>query len=367
MNKFIILLFFTTTCFSQSHISLAEMVQKPQLTSSNEHRLFFVDMWATWCVPCVTAKKYLGVVQQQFPKDLLVISIANENTVKVKKYLDKNPTKLAIGIDYNSQLYNKVNPRSFPHGILFNAQGDILWEGISTNMKPKMIETYLKTNQSKVAIQDFFKIIKDLQKDELINYNPANTIEYKELDKTIKLKRIENDSVVKYVGSLQMIISDLAKLNQKQIIIDEQNNKTYELYFKKGLSEAKIAMVFLKSIGIRLKTEKLSGEVLVLDNTQAKYWDTDQINWGLRTPKFLTNKTDIEADNASLKDVAHLLSKLLDKPVIVKIEDNSILEPHDWQLHYKYENFMIENFSENYNINVEATTAEYLALKLTPY
>ena len=87
----------------------------------------------------------------------------------------------------------------------------------------------------------------------------------------------------------------------------------------------------------------------------------------MRTPKYLINETDIEADNASLKEVAHQLSNLLNKPVIIKDENETVFESHDWQLHYKYKNFMVENFLENYNIKVETTNSEFTIFKLSNY
>ena len=365
MRKILVFIVLTQTLLSNSQIKLAEMVQKPQLTTANEYQLFYIDMWATWCVPCVTAKKYLGVVQEQYSSDLLIVSITKENRIKINKYLKKNPTKLAIGVDYESELHDRINPLSYPHGVLFNAKGDIIWEGTSTNLKPKLIQEYLRKNKTTVSYQDFFKIMKEEEKKELLDYNPINSLEYKELKSKPKFKRIENDSIVKYTGSLEWIISDIAKMNIKQISVPLDINKYYELYFKKNKPEPKIALIFLKLINVKLKINKEVGEVLYLDNTNATYWDSDQIDLGFNKAAHHTNGTDIEADNLSLKDLSYQLSKLLDKPVIIKNEDQQSLTPKDWQLHYKYKNFMIENFEVNYNIIAKEMNAEYQVFHLS--
>ena len=365
MKKIIILIFI---CFSQltnSQIKLDEFVQQPELTTSNEHQLFFIDLWATWCVPCVTAKKYLGVIQEQFPNELLITSITNENSIKVNKYLKRNPTKLAIAIDYNSELNNKINPPSFPYGVMYNAQGDIIWEGTSTNLKPYMIQKFLRKHQVKKTLNEFFEIVKIKEAKELINYKLSEPIHFVELVDNKTFRRIENDSIIKSEGSLQMIISDLTKMNANQIILDEVLNKNYTLFFKKETPESEVVIEFLNSLDIKLNPKTSTGKVLVLDNTNTSYWDKNQFDWKSNSQKFLISDTDIEADNVSLNDLIFKLTHLINLPIILKYKDESIFQPHDWQLHYKYETFMIENFFDNYNISAEIKETNYTVFELT--
>ena len=58
------------------------------------------------------------------------------------------------------------------------------------------------------------------------------------------------------------------------------------------------------------------------------------------------------ADNVSLKDVAYKLSNTLNVPVMISNEDDRSLALHDWQIHYKFFEFMKGNF-EDYGVNVE--------------
>jgi thiol-disulfide isomerase/thioredoxin len=140
----LIIICILTAFYSYSQIKVSEFLQKSKIASPDNNKLYFVDFWATWCVPCITAKEHLKVLQRQFPDDFYVVSLSSENPVKVERFLEKKPNDLAVVIDYNKETFGKYNVNVLPAGVLFNAKGKVLWEGGAPDVKKYMVERFLR-------------------------------------------------------------------------------------------------------------------------------------------------------------------------------------------------------------------------------
>lgn len=140
----LIIICILTAFYSYSQIKVSEFLQKSKIASPDNNKLYFVDFWATWCVPCITAKEHLKVLQRQFPDDFYVVSLSSENPVKVERFLEKKPNDLAVVIDYNKETFGKYNVNVLLAGVLFNAKGKVLWEGGAPDVKKYMVERFLR-------------------------------------------------------------------------------------------------------------------------------------------------------------------------------------------------------------------------------
>ncbi|WP_158281880.1 TlpA family protein disulfide reductase [Winogradskyella wandonensis] len=356
--------FFTILYFvvsiSYSQIKVSEIIQESKIANEDANKLYFVDFWATWCGPCVYAKEMLTVLQQQHPKDFYVISLSDENADKVKAYLKKKPSKLAIAVDFEGNTFKSYDIYSRPNGILFNAKGEKLWQGHPADLSSSMISRFLRQNQNRKSLSKFVKevkaksaVIKDYQpKDDLeIKYNKNENSEF-----TISYGKTH----LKLDGSLDKILSYISKVNEKQILVKPVLNKNYTVYIR--LSDAynpSASHQILDKLGLEVKESEVLGEALTLKVRNPNFWDTNQINWGDVSSKYLVSDSDISADNVSLKDVSYQLSKALDIPVVISSSNDTYINGiHDWQVHYKYYEFMQSNFEE-YGIKVKKEKVKY--------
>ena len=356
---------FFLTCFmgvvfsSNAQIRVSEILQQSSVVETESNKLYFVDFWATWCGPCVYSKKLLTVLQKQYPKDFHVISISSENPAKVEKFINKNPTELTIVVDDNKSTFNQYNITSLPAGILFNAKGEKLWQGHPSDLKPSQLSRYLRENRVRKPLNRFLKVVNS--KESFVKeYKPKNDIEIKS-NKTITegLGVSYSYGYLKLTGSVKEILSYLSNIYHKQIGVSPSFNKSYTVYINKTKAdEENIDLQVLDKMGLQVTESIATGEVIALKVRSPKFWDTTQINWAGSESKYLVSDNDIQADNVSLKDVSYQLAKALDMPVVISASDKHLYSRHDWQIHYKYFEFMQSNLEE-YGIKVNKETADY--------
>ncbi|RNC86740.1 MAG: TlpA family protein disulfide reductase [Winogradskyella sp.] len=345
---------------SYTQINVSEVIQESQISQSQENKLYFIDFWATWCGPCVYAKKMLTVLQKQHPKDFYVISLSDESASLVERYLSKRPSELAIAVDDFGNTFNTYNIISRPQGVLLNAKGEKLWQGHPSDLSSQMVNRFLKNTTSRVSVSDF---IKTVQKIPLIenDYTLKADFELKEYKKEVsQLEVYETDAYLRLRGKLDKILGYLTKTYEGQIDVSENANKTYELYVTKSYKYLKdYGFKVINKLNLQLIEKQIIGEVMLLEVDRPNFWDTKQIDWGKNGTKYLLGDTDITADNISLNELSYLMAEVLETPIVVSTQTkDDLYSLHDWQLHYKYYQFMESNLLD-YGISVSKTKSSY--------
>ena len=276
---------------------------------------------------------------------------------KVQNFLDKKPTDLAIGIDTKGGIFKQFNIRQLPNAILFNSEGEILWRGHPSDLKSNMISQFLNTTK-KVSSFDRFMVQKKKTLLKNTEYIPKTAVEIHKIQKQETLLVEENDKFLKIEGSLIDIFSLLAKVNNHQLELQVEEDNYYRIYFTKPFSkQSSLYEALLKKMNFVVEEYKTRGEAFILEPKNRNYWDTYQIDWGGKD-HFLISDTEIIADDVSLIELAYELSVVLQTPVIIKSDNEKELEKRDWQIHYKYYEFMKNNFS-SYGIFIEKKNLEY--------
>lgn len=346
--------------FFFGQIKISETIKASSLASDDKNALYFVDFWATWCGPCITAGKQLTSLQRQYPRNFYIMSLSQENSQIVKNYTIKHDLKLGVAIDYDGEAFSKYNIPSLPYGILFNANGEKLWEGHPADFKTYHIDGYLSTNVNKISVDEMFK---------LQSYKPVSIpkeadlnrdFEIVEIDESLEtLEIIDKKDFLQLTGCLKDIIAYANYAYRNQVNMSDDLNKMYRMRFKYETKALKqMERIILKHLKLRRKYASANGEVLFLNLSSARFWDVHQINWGDDTPHFLIGDSDIKADNVSLNQVGYKLANLLELPVITS-DDEMANNLHDWELHYKYFDLMASNLNDTYGIKIEKKVVEY--------
>ncbi|WP_298903741.1 TlpA disulfide reductase family protein [uncultured Psychroserpens sp.] len=357
-NKFLLLLFCVGLSFSgYSQIRFSETIQVSKSATDTKASLFFIDFWATWCGPCVYASEYLGVLQKQYPDRFYVISLSEENPEVVKRFLKRKPTDLAISIDYKGETFRDNNIRILPYGLLIDANGKILWKGSPTDFKKSDLERFLRQNVKQKSIDKVFKVQEIKEQTAKADYIPTSDFEIKSLkNETYEtlVRRVKGE-YVHYKGDLKSIIAREYKILNSQINLTPELNRTYEVYIKKGTNAT---FQILEELKLDLFHTEATGDVLMLDLSNIKYWDVHQIDWGKHTAKYLIDDTQIQADNVTFNDVMFQLASVLDLPIVTKGANADELN-HDWQIHHRFYNLMQSDMEDTYGIKVNKEKGNY--------
>jgi thiol-disulfide isomerase/thioredoxin len=101
-------------------VSLAEFRGKPVL----------LNLWATWCAPCVKELPTLDTLQSREGERLKVLTVSQdlEGRAKVEAFLEKGKYRtLEAWLDPEMALMSDLGVTSLPTTILYDAEGREVW------------------------------------------------------------------------------------------------------------------------------------------------------------------------------------------------------------------------------------------------
>lgn len=105
------------------------LTEKP----NTEGKVVLIDIWATWCGPCVKSIPKLNAWQKQFKDDLVIIAISDEETSKVKSFMEKTEISYSMAIDSQKRLKKGIlDVKGIPYALIIDREGVVRWQGIPT-------------------------------------------------------------------------------------------------------------------------------------------------------------------------------------------------------------------------------------------
>ncbi|MDR1863942.1 MAG: TlpA family protein disulfide reductase, partial [Bacteroidales bacterium] len=135
-----------------SVVALPDIDILPYLIERHKNKVLYIDVWATWCGPCLKAMQYTPYLHEYFAgKELVFINLCldsaidswlqtiNKNAIKGENYyFDKDASRFFLG---------KYNIEGFPTYLLINKAGQKLSSAanpIDTQAVIRQIEACLK-------------------------------------------------------------------------------------------------------------------------------------------------------------------------------------------------------------------------------
>lgn len=90
-------------------------------------QVVLLNIWATWCAPCVLEMPALDALQAELGGSdftVLPVSLDRGSNRMIREFYDEHGiTKLPIAVDFDLNIARKLNPRAMPLSLLIDRQG----------------------------------------------------------------------------------------------------------------------------------------------------------------------------------------------------------------------------------------------------
>ncbi|MGB9958219.1 TlpA family protein disulfide reductase [Haloferax prahovense] len=92
-----------------------------------------LDLFATWCAPCVAQMESLRTLHEEFGDDVAFVSVTNERLGggltmdDIRDWWAEHDGNWTVGHDPDSNLMRAVRANGLPYLVVFDADGSITW------------------------------------------------------------------------------------------------------------------------------------------------------------------------------------------------------------------------------------------------
>jgi len=130
-----------------------EWLNGTPLTKFDSNKVYIVELWATWCVPCIQAMPHLDALYQKF-KDKNVVFIAQDvmehDKAKVEKFLKENKFIKDFnvgysgpdGSDFDQKWVKAAGVSSIPQTFVIQ-NNTLVWQTYPTKINEKVLQMLL--------------------------------------------------------------------------------------------------------------------------------------------------------------------------------------------------------------------------------
>ncbi len=357
MKKIIVsfFVFYNVLLFAQP-LQINSVVQENKITAFNEQKLILLDFWATWCGPCIPATQQLEVVQHLNKQDVFVVSISDEDSGRIEKFLERKPINLMVAEDDKAATFTKYKVTKRPYAVLLNIEGEKLWEGHPSDLTQSKLKSFVRKNE-KLQPKSFSSIFK------VMNHTTAE--EAIAIDKFM-VSLLDDDAyqdvfykekgIVNYRGSVANLIAELLQ-TPKQTLLKNFDDfkvdfKANSSYFESNKNRIIKELCSTYNLDVDKERNKVSVIELVVDDT-TKLWSSDSFQWsdeGSLDSNFLLGDDVIQGDNLTIEKIAELLSDARNEVYVYKGKDKT---KYDWDLHYKYDELFLDSLRDSFGISLK--------------
>ncbi len=129
-------------------LNLKAILHAPAAVQANWQTLqgqwVILEFWATWCPGCRAAIPHLNNLAQAFQgRPVRFISITDEHTALVKRFLTEYPMSGWIGIDQQDKTFKNFHVYGRPQTFIVDPHGILRWQGPPVDLTSEMLSSLL--------------------------------------------------------------------------------------------------------------------------------------------------------------------------------------------------------------------------------
>lgn len=119
---------------------------------SFRNKFIVLDIWATWCAPCLDAVPHLNELRKAFPReDLYFISLTKESPATARSVFDRVDFQVSVGCDVTGKTEvhfgnGKTGLSRFPTTVLIDNKNIVRWIGNPHSLTAEMMDRFLTEN-----------------------------------------------------------------------------------------------------------------------------------------------------------------------------------------------------------------------------
>ena len=251
----------------------ATWLQGTSCESYAKGKVYVIDLWATWCAPCIEMMPHTSEIADRYAKhgvEIIGLALEPGGATATQQFVKTNPNlmRYAICEDIDGQLKTEYMTRTGTAGIptvlIINQNGILVWKGHPKNMGGPLAEIVLETYDLEAAKQT---LNRHSAATENIARTPATATDRDALGNIFERK--DGNAMVKLAESM---------MGNKARLVNALGIKGKGLYHQGKFEEAKSTFTSICSESGQFKTQVLCGaaEFLVTE-----YQDNPERNLSL--------------------------------------------------------------------------------------
>ena len=123
--------------------------------SDQAGKVVFINLWATWCEPCVKELPYFDAFYLEHPDDAAVLALhSGLVTEDVEEYLKDKDYQMPVAVDDEDEdLFHMLDgSQLLPQTIVIGPDGEVM-EHLHGSVTPELLEELQKRRQSNPAVR----------------------------------------------------------------------------------------------------------------------------------------------------------------------------------------------------------------------
>ncbi len=345
-------------------LQISEVQSDNLIVDYTGQKLILVDFWATWCIPCRAATAQLEILQEQLKEEIFIISITDEEHEVVQKHISRHPSKLLVARDIKGNLMRKFGIYNRPYSILFNSDGDIIWEGHPAELTYNSVRRFqrrLSRLKNKRTIEEILFVDTPKESEQDREEETEVGISVEKITDSNKFF-VKDTQTVNYYGTVSALIAQLKHVSEHSVKMDRAKDFFVHLQSPTVVWDRNpdvLLRLLNAKFNIRIKENPKFEEVYTMRITAPeKLWNTSQIDWGGDSAfKYLKGEERVQADNLTINDFCVLLSDIKNKSYQYFGENN---KAYDWDVHFLFDDLMETELLNEFGIKLQKEYTEVL-------